>query len=165
MPVAICPACRTISLDRTHKEWIQMSPFAKLCAIYPRASIYGIFGGMAATALSFQKVSAMESLGGLTGWILGGIFVVTALIVMYVTLCFAVNSSFFIRRYIASVKRTRNQKYRQIINQFGKTYDENLPLFLRFSGKSRSDIDFNLRKPTLDEDVRIPTLDDSILNA
>lgn len=40
MPIAICPACRSVSHDRTHKEWIQMTPFAKLCAIYPRAGSY-----------------------------------------------------------------------------------------------------------------------------
>lgn len=113
----------------------------------------------------FRKVSGLGLPDSTRSLILWGIFAVAALIIMYATLCIAVNSSFFISRYIVSVKRTRNQTYRQLISQFGKIYDESLPLFLRFSAKAQSDIAYNLSNPMADSDIRIPTLDESIQNA
>ena len=165
VPVAQCPLCGQISAERSHKEWIQMSPLAKAYAIYPRAGVYGLFGGFLITVLSCRDIFAKDVLGDMDPWILLGAFLTAALLVIYVTLCIAVNSSFFLNRYIASVKRTRNPGYRQFVCSLGKCYDEKLPLLLRFSEKSLSDIDFNLRSPTLDVDVRIPSLDDSITNA
>lgn len=173
IPLAFCPRCGKIMKDSDRKEWVQMSPLRKFYAINPKGIMYALTGTLVAMLVMYlimdaklgEKFSEIDTLPDETLKIclflsVAGIF----LILYYVFTRIAVNKGRFINLYKQSVKRTRNEKYRKLLEPMGKVYDESLPFGLHFSAYNQKQIDYELSHIEEDVKVIIPSLDDSIMN-
>jgi len=171
MPVSVCPECGSFYREYGQKEWVQMSPVKKYLSIAPRAYAFAFFGSLlldVATAGIFFWITEALHIQIQGNFILASfpfrmLFGNFLLLHYVITLCTA-NGEKFRKRLVASIRRTRNPDYRQVLEGIGKLYTEDMPWAVPMSRKGRAAFEAMLAEKPVDTELRYPTMFESIQN-
>lgn len=171
IPFSTCPSCYEAVPERSHKEWIQMSPLKKYFAIYPRGWAMAFFPSLAVSVLlMFLYLKVMSLFGGISPNSGAGGFGIFLLffgywLTLHLFIQMRANSAKFLDGLIASLRRSRNPEYRAILEKMGRIYDEQMPRLIRLSQKSQDRILTEMAKKPREDKVVFPEMRDNVHNS
>ena len=133
-----------------------MSPIKKYFSISPRGNIVSIF-------FAFIPMIVFVRSNIELGDAFWGVLIASWLIANHIVIAIRVNSQVCIERIIASVSRTNDEEYAQILSNFGKIYDQSIPKVLMLTRANKERLEYIIKNKKT-ENIIIPTFTNSINN-
>lgn len=156
IPFTMCPRCKKIHKDTKHKEWIQMSLLKKYFSISPRGNYIALF-------LALVPMMLICVFSDVPGPSFFPFLIFSYIMCQYIIVTIRVNSRGFRKKIAASIGRTRNKQYAQILSEHGAFYGEGIPPFIIFPTQSQNLLNIEIMS-MIKDDIRIPDFSESITN-
>ena len=160
VPLSRCPYCGTVYNSGKTAEWIQMEPWAKYLSIHPRAKHSAFFWAIPLSPVLFAPLALLLRSERATGLLFLLALGLAYCLAHWLLTVLRANNEKFLEVYCASILRTRNHRYRELLGSSTALFDEDFPKWVPLTKSSRDTITRQLSEELVTTDFEIPSLFD-----